>query len=348
MRRLMYFLLMFVLIFNIYGCSDKKEPVQLEKQKEITNPDQELTKSNSQSELNSENKIREPLVKPEKDLSGAFIVSIDNHRNAYPQSGLEKADRVYEILAEGGITRYLAIFHSKSADKIGPVRSARYYFAYIVKGHDFPFAHAGGNTDALNLIPELKIKDLDEIYNAGAYFWRDKSRKMPHNLYTSTKMLLKGARKKNFQLVPLKPLEQGTVVGGEPADLIDITYSSDPKYLYTVTYEWDGARYKRYINGTPHKTLAGDQIYTENIIVMEAKTREVVKDELESEIDLIGKGKALYFTNGKVLAGTWEKEKAGSEFRFFYNELPMKFTGEHSWINIVPSLEIVNKTKIVN
>jgi len=338
MRKLLLALLVLFLTFSISGCGGKTESPQPEPQEEVNvEPQKEETKPVVEVE---------PLIKEEKELPGAFIVSVDNHRNAYPQSGLEKADRVYEILAEGGITRYLAVFHSQKVEKIGPIRSARYYFAYIVKGHDFPFAHAGGNTDAIVLIPKLKIKDLDEIYNSGPYFWREKSRKMPHNLYTSTELLLKGAEKKKFELLPLKPLVQGSVSGGQTADLIDITYSTDSRYPYTVTYEWDGHRYKRYINGTPHKTLEGTEIFTENIIVMEAKTREVVKDELESEIELIGSGKAYFFTGGKFYEGSWKKTKAEAEFEYIYEDKPMQFIGEHAWINVVPSLNDVKTTQI--
>src|SRR5690554_4132821 len=231
MRKLLLILLVCILAFMTMGCGDKKE-----------SPETGLNQEEIQGEPEVEEVTPEidPLVKAEKDMPGGFIVSIDNHRNAYPQSGLDKADRVYEILAEGGITRYLAVFHSHEAEKIGPIRSARYYFAYIVKGHDFPFAHAGGNNDAIVLIPKLKIKDLDEIYNSSAYFYRDKSRKMPHNLYTNSELLMKGADKKKFEMVPLKPLAQGNMLSGEKADLIDITYSTDPRYNYVITYEWDG------------------------------------------------------------------------------------------------------------
>ena len=171
MRKVLLVLLILLFAFNIAGCGDKAQPVnETESLPQVVEQEPELMEENPVVEV-------EPLVKAEKDLPGTFIASIDNHRNAYPQSGLDKADRVYEILAEGGITRYLAVFHSRTAEKIGPIRSARYYFAYLVKGHDFPFAHAGGNNDAIALIPKLKIKDLDEIYNSGNYFYMDKSKK---------------------------------------------------------------------------------------------------------------------------------------------------------------------------
>ncbi|NLT95453.1 MAG: DUF3048 domain-containing protein [Clostridia bacterium] len=338
MRKILFLLIIFLVAFNITGCGDKTEPSKTVQEPPETNQEPQVV------EIKTPLVEIEPLVKKEKDLPGGFIVSIDNHRNAYPQSGLEKADRVYEILAEGGITRYLAVFHSQAPEKIGPIRSARYYFAYIVKGHDFPFAHAGGNNDAIALIPKLKIKDLDEIYNAGAFFYRDKSRKMPHNLYTNSDLLIKGAEKKKYALEPLKPLPQGDVAGGEEADLIDITYSTDSRYIYVVTYEWDGQRYKRYINGIPHETSEGTVIYTENVIVLEAKTRDVVKEELQSEIEVLGSGKAYFFTGGKFYQGTWKKEKAADEFEYLYEGQPMKFKGEHAWVNIVPSLKDVETT----
>lgn len=336
MRRSFLLVLILLLVLS-FGCSDKEEqpsetivPAEIEEQEEIE----------------EEDLGPEPLVKAEKELPGAFMVSIDNHPKANPQSGLDKADRVYEMLAEGGITRYLAVFHSRGCEKIGPVRSARYYFAEIAKGHDFPLAHAGGSTDALSLIKKLKVKDLDEIYNSGSYFWRTKDRKMPHNLYTSTEQLLKGAKVKKYELLPLKPLPQGTVTGGKPVDLIEITYSNQPNFSYAVTYEWDGERYKRYINGKPHVSLEGGEIVTENVIVLAAKTRQYAQNnEPKTDIDIIGSGQALYFTKGQGFEGTWEKKKANTEIEFFYEGKPMEFVGEHAWINIVPNLDTVKMTE---
>lgn len=330
MGRVATILLILVLMVSLVGCSGANEPSKAVG----NNPNQEQEEPIEEKE----EKGPEPMVKEEKALAGAFMVSIDNNGPARPQSGLDKADRVYEIIAEGGITRFLAIFHSQEAEKIGPVRSARYYFTYIVKGHNLPFAHAGGSTQALNLIRELKLKDLDEIYNAGGYFFRTKDRKMPYNLYTSTELLTKGSEAKNYKLLPLKPLEQGIVSGGEDTNEIDIIYNKIEKYLYKVSYQWDGQRYQRYINGSPHKTLEGNEIYTENVIVLAAKTRDVVTDQLRSEVDLIGKGEALFFTDGKVYKGSWEKPQAQSEFNFLYEGNPMNFKGEHAWINVIGNI----------
>ena len=92
--------------------------------------------------------------------------------------------------------------------------------------------------------------------------------------------------------------------------------------------------------------MEGTEIFTENVIVMEAKTRDVVKEELQSEIQLLGSGKAYFFTEGKFYQGIWKKEKATDEFEYFYDGQPMKFKGEHAWVNIVPSLNDVETTAV--
>ena len=129
-------------------------------------------------------------------LPGAFLVMIDNMEDARPQSGLDKADVVFEIEAEGGITRYMALFYNNGADKIGPCRSARYYFAELAKGLDAVYAHVGGSTDGYSTIRQLKLQDIDGIRATAQQFWRSKDRKAPHNCYTSTDILVEIARKR--------------------------------------------------------------------------------------------------------------------------------------------------------
>src|SRR5579872_5334595 len=116
-------------------------------------------------------------------------VMIDNYPyDARPQSGLHDADIVYEVEAEGGITRYMALFLEKTPAKIGPVRSARLYFVDLARPYDAYFAHAGETDDVWEPLKELRaggFADMEEIQIAEEAFWRDDTREMPHNLYTS-------------------------------------------------------------------------------------------------------------------------------------------------------------------
>lgn len=273
----------------------------------------------------------------EPELPGAVIVMVDNFHQARPQVGLDKADLVYEILAEGGITRFMALFYSESANKIGPVRSARYYFAQLARGYDSPLAHAGGSTEALELIQELKLKDLDEIYNAGGYFWRDSKRKMPHNLYTSTEQLIKGAKAKGYALV-IPPVYPAASVGQGLAhgDDLFLDYSSGT-YKYRVRWHYNGEYYERDINDSPHKTEDGIPLKADNVIVMTAPTKDIIKNNiLLSEINIIGKGDIRYFQDGRMSKGTWSKSSAKTELSFRdENGDLIKLKPGKTWVQVI-------------
>jgi hypothetical protein len=129
------------------------------------------------------------LVDPPTLRHRIAAVMIDNYPiDARPQSGLHDAEIVYEVEAEGGITRYLALYLSATPAKIGPVRSARTYFVDLIRPYDALFAHAGENDDVwepLKLLRADGFADMEEIVGTPEAFWRDSTRDMPHNLYTS-------------------------------------------------------------------------------------------------------------------------------------------------------------------
>ena len=281
----------------------------------------------------------------EPELPGALLVMVDNYIKARPQSGLDKADLVYEMMAEGGITRFMALFYRQSATKIGPVRSARYYFVQLAKGYDSPLAHAGGSQEALQMIFDIKMKDMDEIYNAGGYFWRDKTRSMPHNLYASTEQLLKGAKAKGYKLVVppafgIAPKEaEGTL---QDKDIL-IDYSTKT-YNYTVTWHYSGQMYERDINGKPHLMEDGTPIKADNVLVMVAPTKDIIKKgELLSEINIIGKGEARYYVNGKMTKGTWAKSSVSGKMQFLDNKGDVvKLKPGKTWVQVIPKWESIS------
>ncbi|MBI5221693.1 MAG: DUF3048 domain-containing protein [Candidatus Magasanikbacteria bacterium] len=127
------------------------------------------------------------------EMINPFVVGImiDNHPDARPQSGLVAAKIVYEAPAEGGITRYFAIFDSiQSVEKVGPVRSARPYFVDWLEEYSGLYMHCGGAPEALAKIKSEKVFDADEFFN-GPYYWRDESRIAPHNLFTKSEQIKK-------------------------------------------------------------------------------------------------------------------------------------------------------------
>ncbi|WP_411343825.1 DUF3048 domain-containing protein [Paenibacillus sp. WLX1005] len=133
------------------------------------------------------------------DDARPIAVMINNAPAARPQSGLTQADMVYEVLAEGGITRLIAVYQSYHGDvTIGPVRSIRPYLIHIGDTLHALLVHAGGSTDAYSILQRDDTEHLDEITNASAPFWRDSSRKAPHNLYTNEVKLREAAQKKGY------------------------------------------------------------------------------------------------------------------------------------------------------
>ncbi|GAF86264.1 unnamed protein product, partial [marine sediment metagenome] len=126
-----------------------------------------------------------PEVKEKESPFGSRPLSImvENSEGARPQSGLDKANIVYEALAEGGITRFLAIYYDQDAEEVGPIRSARPYFVSKSLEHQAIYVHVGGSEEAYNFIKEEKIDDINEFVDFQP-FWRSKDRDPPHNLYT--------------------------------------------------------------------------------------------------------------------------------------------------------------------
>ena len=265
-------------------------------------------------------------------------VIIENAPAARPQSGLSKADIVYEIMAEGGITRFLAIYKEGVADNVGPVRSARPYFAMKAAEHNAIFAHAGGSVEAYVYMKELNIDTIDEFKFFQA-FWRSKDRKAPHNLYTSIANLRSQAQRLGYN----KPVKRGggfqvrtpqEALGTEEALQVEILYAQD----YRVKYIWDDSQkvYRRYINGNPHiDSLNSQQIVTPNIIIQ--VTEQKVKDEEgRIEITFIGKGTGWILLDGKAATLRWEKNSLGEKTKFFYADgRELKINPGALWVEVV-------------
>jgi hypothetical protein len=283
----------------------------------------------------------EPVEPVIPDLPGALIVSIDNKVEARPHTGLEHADLVMEVLAEWRITRLIAFYYTHAVAKIGPVRSTRYYGAQLVAPYNSPFAHAGGSTDGLQMIRDLAVPDLDEINNSSAAFWRDNTRYAPHNLYTSTDLMLAQAERRRLNLTPMPELTLGEQPGGMAGERIGIVYSQrDPaRYLidYRVDWWWEEGVYHRYMNSLPHVTTDDVQITAHNVIVVLVNHRDLVAATWRTEMDLIGSGEAVFFRDGKAHIGTWTKVSAKAHFVFTVNNEPYMYAPGNTWIQIVPN-----------
>ena len=217
-------------------------------------------------------------------------VSIDNQAGARMQSGLNQADLVYEVPAEGGISRYLAVYFSGEAAKIGPVRSARPYLIDIARGWQGVFIHCGGSPDAYSYLKKGVVDSIDEIsWSKG--FWRDKARKAPHNLYTSTPNLWEQIEKKDYgiqkEIMGFKFDSEAATVTGTLAQIVKLPYSGGK---ISFTYDAATGRYLRSVRDTPYTdNETGERLSADNIIIQQVNSK-MLDSVGRLEIDLLGSG----------------------------------------------------------
>lgn len=287
------------------------------------------------------------LVDKNKAKRVPLAVSIENHIDSRPQSGLDKADLIYEALSEGGITRFLVFYACGDAEEIGPVRSARTYFLDWLSEFDAFFAHCGGSIDTLDLIGPYGILDLNQFYNAKAY-WRAKDRYAPHNLYSSTEKLWDLAKEKGWSL-------EGDYEGFKfksdvPSDQrpesqeIKVNYQ-DNRFKVRWVYDPGDNGYLRFQGGQEFKDKITDQqLSTKNIIVQFISSSPVITriGEQTRKMDTIGSGKIIVFLDGKAQTGTWGKTSRTARTKYYDEEgKEIKLNPGQTWIEVTdPGTEI--------
>ncbi|MFW6149499.1 MAG: DUF3048 domain-containing protein, partial [Atribacterota bacterium] len=273
-----------------------------------------------------------------------LAVMIDNATGARPQSGLEKANIIYEVLAEGGITRFLAVYSTEESDNVGPVRSARSYFITKALEHNAIYVHAGESPDAARFIREERIDDINELVHYQP-FWRTQNGTPPHNLYTSTEQLREEAQKLGYvEMVNREDFQFGTdsdeMLSGREVDRVDIRYNAD----YSVSYQYvsETQSYKRFINGEPHiDAETGRQLQAKNIIIQNSE-RKVLDNEGRLAIDFIGKGSGLVIFNGQSEEITWAKDSVNSQTLYYDQEGDLlAIQPGNVWIQVIhPDTEV--------
>lgn len=281
------------------------------------------------------------MVPRESLVRRPLAVMIENSPAARPQTGLDKADLIYEMLAEGAITRFMAFFLHGDAGVLGPVRSARPYFIARALDYNAIYVYCGGSEAAKEMVRTERIAALDEFGIGRRAFWRSKFRKAPHNLYTDTEKLRRVAEEKGYaeapEITPFKFLADGeTAAGGRESAGPTINY---PKAFSKASFKYDPVnnRYLRFTGGLPHLDGAsGEQLAVRNIIVQYVNTKTV--DEVgRLSMKMSGDGRALLFTGGRVYEGRWHK--SGLRFRTVFNDEngdEFKLNPGRTWISLVP------------
>lgn len=263
-------------------------------------------------------------------------IMLENSPSSRPQSGLKDAGIVYEAIAEGGITRYAALYQESRPQLIGPVRSLRPYYLDWMAPYDAAIAHVGGSFNALQTVRNGTFKDIDQFFN-GSYYWRSTDRVAPHNVYTSFDRLDALNQKKGFTSSTFTPLARKTdQIPETPAvNIIHIPVSSA---TYNVRYEYDKATntYTRFLGGAPHTDREAGQIKPKTVIAMKVPTQLGFEDGYREQMTTNGHGTAYVFQDGSVVEGIWRKDGQKNQITFYdKNAHIIALNPGQTWITVV-------------
>lgn len=273
--------------------------------------------------------IRRPAAKPKpttvaSSLTGRQVdpsvnqrpvigVMIENSVEARPQSGLDEAGVVFEAIAEGGITRFLALYQDTQPDYVGPVRSVRPYYLQWCMSFDCSLAHAGGSPEALGNIRQWGAKDLDQFANDKPY-QRIRSRYSPHNLYTSVPKLTDLAEAKGYKTVSFAPLARKADSRSQTPNATTISLAvSSAKYNSSFTYDAAANSYLRSQGGSEHTVIdsSGANSRIKPKVVVALIMPYGVAADGHSQYSTVGSGQAVVFQDGTATAAAWHKDSAG-------------------------------------
>lgn len=283
------------------------------------------------------------MVEKDKVNKFPFAIMIENVPEARPQKGLSKASVIYETFAEGGITRFMAVFSGEKVEEIWPVRSARHYYLEWSSEYNALYVHCGGSPQAYEMISDFKIPVLNELSVDAKYFWRGPEG-MPHNLYTSSNLLEKAIADKNYEKRMVPKYESWKFKNEKkkedrPNDEHYVRVGFAGPYNPEFKYDRESNSYLRYTSGLEHQDrLTGKQLSAKNVVVQMVLPETYFGDDKgRIDISVTGEGKAYVFRDGEAIEGTWKKKERVARTKFFdKNNKEIQLNRGQTWVVVVP------------
>lgn len=355
----------------------------------IKNPSVSTTKKNKNSGVTSKEFVNPingiylsqkdfELVNSRKPVS----VTLNNHVDARPQAGISEADIVYEINAEGGISRIMPIFHSKIPEKVGSVRSARIYFLQVAAEYFPIFSHWGiahrpdyeknlsqvefnkllalgeaetdPRSDARSYIDEIAIPVANTDTTPDLFYRENLPIAIEHtgyakfsNVYTEFKKYYPEESWSAYQPFESWQFKEDDdfKLPGEKVNTIYYNFWDFANFDTLWTYKPDSNSYQR----EQGKKVTTDRNNNEPVLVstlIVQKTKETKLNDKKGHLlyDIIGSGDATIYMDGVKIAATWEKESARSRTVFKDNTgAPIVFNRGLIWVTILPDYSIVTE-----
>lgn len=272
----------------------------------------------------------------------AVAVKVENISSSRPQAGLNRADVVYEEPVEGGITRFIALYHCTGAQRVGPVRSARFADPRIlVQLGTVIFAYSGGIQEvkdqiaATGSIHDVNYDAFPEVYQL------DPNKVAPHNIYTST------ADVRDAASVGREPPQQIFEFDEEPPSREESGRGRSVHLELSEVTEVDWAyrrgsgRYVRAHGAEPHTAEDGERVSATNVVVMEVRMRNTgivdAAGNPSPEPIVVGSGRAFVFRGGRVIEGEWRRESVDEVTQLLDPDgevIPL--APGRTWIELVP------------
>lgn len=331
MKRALYFLFLLGVI-GISGCHTKKEQ---------TIPDNTISDSpifdkQSEEKVKKEKKFKSRKGQARSLLTGKWIdkkaarkrpfaVMYNNIKIANPQSGISKASILYEAITEGGITRLMGLMEDFNLERIGSIRSCRQYFVDFALEYDAIYAHFGQSKYGLEKLKQSQINNLNGLSGVGnIVYYRDNTIPAPHNAFTSSDKLIKGAAQMNYRTDYKKDYKgrflfhkkDTNLKEGITAKKVSLEFSSytTPYFIYDKKQKV----YNRFQFEAPHIDANNQkQLFFKNLIVQFVK-EWTLDSKGYQEISLENStGSGYYITNGKAAEITWRKADTTSATIFY-------------------------------
>lgn len=276
----------------------------------------------------------------DKDAVNAPVtaIMIENSPSARPQSGLKESGIIYEAIAEGGITRFLALYQQEKPNVVGPVRSLRMYYVDWLAPYNASVAHVGGSKAALDEVRNGQYRDIDQFFNGDTY-WRANDRYAPHNVYTSFERIDRLNQARGYTSSDFAGFAR---VDGKPSEAPNATSAtvnvSSATYNSSYTYDANSNSYLRSQGGAPHLDREKGQIQPSVVIALNVNMRKVMEDGYRESIETVGTGKATIFQNGTVQEVTWSKPDRKAVISFTDETgKEVALTRGQTWITAVPN-----------
>lgn len=279
-----------------------------------------------------------PVADPASLAHPSLAAKIDNHEDARPQVGLEATDLVFEELVEGGLTRYVAVWHSNVPAEIGPIRSIRPMDPDIISPFGGIVAYSGGQYRFVVLMQGTNVYNaIHGQKDTDAVMYRTKSKAAPHNVLVKAPELI--AMHAELAPPPQQYAYADTAAGataardGQPVSGIDLVFGAPSR----PSWAWDAAsgRWLRSQNGKADLDSAGAQLSAANVLVVRVG---VGNDGGVPKTELIGSGDALVLSGGKVVHATWSKADRLAPIRLVDDAgAVIRLAPGNSWVELVPT-----------